>query len=254
MPTTDCDYIIVGSGAGGGPLAANLARAGFSVLLLEAGGDPCADSGDTGRFMYEVPIFHGLSTEYRECAWDYFVRHYSDTARQKLDSKYRPEEDGIWYPRAGALGGCTTHNAMITVLPSDDDWNRIAQMTGDDTWKADHMHQYFQRLENCQYVPRPGGLSYMLERAKEWLEASGAVQIWGRLPGLKLSAGQHQAGTCRMGDDPRTSVVDAWGRVHGHDNLLVADASLHVTNGGFNPVLTIMALAFRVADHLVQFW
>ena len=57
-----------------------------------------------------------------------------------------------------------------------------------------------------------------------------------------------------MGDDPHTSVADAWGRVHGHDNLLVADGSLNVTNGGFNPVLTIMAMAFRVADHLAQSW
>src|SRR5207302_6761460 len=76
MPA-DCDYIVVGSGAGGGPLAANLARAGFSVLLLEAGGDPCTQD-ETGRLMYEVPIFHGLATEYPECQWDYFVRHYSD--------------------------------------------------------------------------------------------------------------------------------------------------------------------------------
>jgi choline dehydrogenase-like flavoprotein len=96
--------------------------------------------------------------------------------------------------------------------------------------------------------------AFMLERAKDWLAASDAVRVWGRLPGLKLSAGQHQAGTCRMGHDPRVSVVDAWGRVHGHDNLFVADASLHVTNGGFNPVLTIMALAFRVAERVVHAW
>jgi choline dehydrogenase-like flavoprotein len=94
----------------------------------------------------------------------------------------------------------------------------------------------------------------MLARAQEWLTASGAVRVWGRLPRLKLSAGQHQAGTCRMGLDPRTSVTDAWGRVHGHDNLFVADGALHVTNGGFNPVLTILALAFRVAGHVVQQW
>jgi choline dehydrogenase-like flavoprotein len=110
------------------------------------------------------------------------------------------------------------------------------------------------RLSGATHPETLRTTAFMLERAKEWLEASGAVQIWGRLPGLKLSAGQHQAGTCRMGDDPRTSVVDAWGHVHGHDNLLVADGSLHVTNGGFNPVLTIMALAFRISDHLVQAW
>lgn len=65
-----------------------------------------------------------------------------------------------------------------------------------------------------------------------------------------LSGGQHQAGTCRMGDDPGASVTDRWGRVHGHENLYVMDGSVHVTNGGFNPVLTILALAYRAAEHL----
>jgi choline dehydrogenase-like flavoprotein len=95
---------------------------------------------------------------------------------------------------------------------------------------------------------------FMHERACEWLRAAGAVEVWGSTPGLYLSGGQHQAGTCRMGDDPRTSVVDRWGRVHGHANLFVADASVHVTNGGFNPVLTVLALAFRTAERIVQGW
>ncbi len=162
MGSGDFDYIVVGSGAGGGPLAANLARAGFTVLLMEAGNDSCEASG-LGRYMYEVPIFHGLSTEYRECAWDYFVRHYSDSAKQKLDSKFISEKDGVWYPRAGTLGGCTAHNAMITVIPRDGDWNYIAQLTGDDSWKADKMGQYFERLENCQYVAQPGTVKYDAE-------------------------------------------------------------------------------------------
>jgi choline dehydrogenase-like flavoprotein len=57
-----------------------------------------------------------------------------------------------------------------------------------------------------------------------------------------------------MGDDPTTSVTDRWSRVHGHDNLYLADGSVHVTNGGFNPVLTIMALAFRAAEHAAEAW
>jgi choline dehydrogenase-like flavoprotein len=78
--------------------------------------------------------------------------------------------------------------------------------------------------------------------------------VWGDPPGLHLSGGQHQAGTCRMGDDPQTSVVDRWCKVHGHDNLYIADGSVHTTNGGFNPVLTIMALAFRTASHIAESW
>jgi choline dehydrogenase-like flavoprotein len=54
-----------------------------------------------------------------------------------------------------------------------------------------------------------------------------------------------------MGTDPRTSVTDPHGRVWGHDNLFVSDGGLNPTNGGFNPVLTIMALAFRNSEHLL---
>jgi choline dehydrogenase-like flavoprotein len=89
-------------------------------------------------------------------------------------------------------------------------------------------------------------------RAEEWLKASGAKTIWSYPSQLGLSGGQHQAGTCRMGNDPHSSVTDSWGRVHGHENLFVMDSSIHVTNGGFNPVLTIMALAFRNASHLAS--
>lgn len=88
------------------------------------------------------------------------------------------------------------------------------------------------------------------ERAAEWLRAAGAreVVVYGPPPADRASAGQHQAGTCRMGADPRTSVTDPEGRVWGHDNIRVADASVHVTNGGVNPVLTVFANAFRVMD------
>ena len=89
-------------------------------------------------------------------------------------------------------------------------------------------------------------------RAQEWLQASGATETWMFPPAGPFGAGQHQAGTCRMGDDPATSVTDPWGRVHGHDNLWVMDASLHVTNGGFNPVLSVYALALRAAEKLAQ--
>ena len=95
--------------------------------------------------------------------------------------------------------------------------------------------------------------SFLADRAADWLMASGSntvvrMDAKGRPRGP--SGGQHQAGTARMGEDPATSVCDAWGRVWGHDNLVIADASVHVTNGGVNPVLTVMALAYRHADHL----
>lgn len=97
---------------------------------------------------------------------------------------------------------------------------------------------------------------FMTAKAREWLEASGATAVFSALPGgagpSGPSAGQHQAGTCRMGTDPQNSVTDPLGKVWGHDNLWVADGSLHVTNGGVNPVLTILANSLRVADRLVD--
>jgi choline dehydrogenase-like flavoprotein len=105
-------------------------------------------------------------------------------------------------------------------------------------------------LSGTQHPETVRTAEFIRARAQEWLTAAGATQIWSHPTSLYLSAGQHQAGTCRMGHDPQTSVTDPFGRVHGHDNLFIADASLHVTNGGFNPVLTIMALSFRIAEHI----
>jgi choline dehydrogenase-like flavoprotein len=59
-------------------------------------------------------------------------------------------------------------------------------------------------------------------------------------------------GTARMGDDPETSVVDRWGRMHELDNVHVADGSVFASSGGFNPTLTIMALSLRMARHLAS--
>jgi len=108
------------------------------------------------------------------------------------------------------------------------------------------------RLSGTTHPATVEAAEFMRERGEQWLRASGCEKVWSTQPGLILSGRQHQAGTCRMGNDPATSVTDEWGRVHGHNNLFVIDGSLHVTNGGFNPVLTIMALAFRSAEYIAQ--
>lgn len=147
----DCEYIVVGSGAGGGTLAARLAEAGRKVLLLEAGGDALRLTGSGLPENYEVPAFHALASENDALKWDFFVRHYGSDERQKQDPKFTVERDGVLYPRAGTLGGCTAHNAMIFVYPHNDDWNQIAELTGDGSWSARNMWQYFERMENCRH-------------------------------------------------------------------------------------------------------
>lgn len=61
---------------------------------------------------------------------------------------------------------------------------------------------------------------------------------------------RHHQGTCRMGRDPKTSVVDPNLRVHGHPNLYVCGSEVFVTGGSMQPCLTIVALAHRLADHI----
>lgn len=77
----------------------------------------------------------------------------------------------------------------------------------------------------------------------------GRVLFLTREPEINLG---HGCGSLRMGADPATSVTDAQGRVHGTDNLWVADASVFASSMGVNPSLTIAALALRQADHLVS--
>jgi choline dehydrogenase len=158
------EYVIVGSGPGGGPLAARLAIAGHKVLLIDAGDDQGA------ALEQQVPALNLASTEYEPMRWDYFVNHYSNTTRQKKDSKmsYKtPSGDvyvglsppknsvplGIVYPRAGTLGGCGSHNALITIYPHKSDWSYIATLTGDSSWSPTNMRKYFARMEKADYIP-----------------------------------------------------------------------------------------------------
>jgi choline dehydrogenase-like flavoprotein len=86
-------------------------------------------------------------------SWSYYVRHYASDEQQRRDPKFVAARDGVLYPRAGTLGGCTAHNAMITVYPHNADWDAIADLIDDASWRADAMRGYFERLENCRYRP-----------------------------------------------------------------------------------------------------
>jgi choline dehydrogenase len=133
------------------------------VLLIEAGDD----QGDT--VQESIPSFFAAASEYEPMSWDFYVRHYGNSSREALNQKATyetadgeryigldpPENStlkGIWYPRTGTLGGCGAHNALITVYPHESDWNNIATITGDSSWDADNMRQYFKALEHNDYI------------------------------------------------------------------------------------------------------
>ncbi|HSD67648.1 MAG TPA: GMC family oxidoreductase [Vicinamibacteria bacterium] len=188
--SADCEYVVVGSGAGGGTLAARLAEEGRSVVLLEAGGEaPRPEAGAPGAERlpedYEVPAFHMFGSENPAMRWDFFVRHYADDARQRRDDKYREEwegrrVDGVYYPRAGTLGGCTAHNAMILMYPHNADWDALAEATGDPSWSASAMRRHFVKLERCRHRPVHRWLSKLgLDRTLHgwdgWLQTEKAI-------------------------------------------------------------------------------
>jgi choline dehydrogenase-like flavoprotein len=83
------------------------------------------------------------------------------------------------------------------------------------------------------------------DKAVEMMHASGAKKVR-----VGLRYGAHAMGGCRMGDDPRTSVVNSFGQAHDVRNLFVCDTSVFVTSSGVNPTLTAMALASRSAEHI----
>jgi choline dehydrogenase-like flavoprotein len=93
-------------------------------------------------------------------------------------------------------------------------------------------------------------LEHSLARGTEILKAAGAYDVVATAP--MRHAGWHLMGTARMGTDPKTSVVNEWGRAHDVKNLFIVDGSIFVTSGGVNPTSTIQALALYIADTMKQ--
>lgn len=143
--TQTYDYIVVGSGPGGGVAASQLAIAGNSVLLIEAGKDDTQDpTSYIAAISYPGPA---------DARWAFFV-NTSSSMEQSL--KYRfltwtlsdgsywvgsgdkaPKDaklNGVYYPRGATLGGSAVINAMGTILPNDANWDDIADITDDDSW------------------------------------------------------------------------------------------------------------------------
>lgn len=158
------EYVIVGSGPGGGTLASRLAQANHSVLLIDAGDD------QRSNIDYQVPAFQARVTQDPLLQWNFFVRQFSNDTKAHASNKAvwaTPDRGeyvgrnpptgstyrGILYPRAGTLGGCFSHHALISVTPQEDDWNNLQAVTGDSSWAPSSMRKYFIKLERNQYLP-----------------------------------------------------------------------------------------------------
>lgn len=141
------------------------------------------------------------------------------------------------YPRTMFVNGHTTslpvESNTITLDPDvRDDWGLPAlRMT---------------------YRDHPDDLAtmrFMQDRSLEIAQAAGATRTW-RYPIQESTVTAHLLGTCRMGTDPASSVIDPDHRTHDVPNLFVCDGSSLVTSGRGQPTMTIMALAFRAAERI----
>jgi choline dehydrogenase-like flavoprotein len=103
--------------------------------------------------------------------------------------------------------------------------------------------------------PHPNDLAmgrWVVDRCAEILEAAGAKKVWRAYVNRITGNCSHQHGTTRMGNDPNSSVVDKYCRSHEVENLYVVDGGPFPNSTGANPTLSIMANAWRVADHIVR--
>ena len=203
-----------------------------------------ADGGPRGSTM--------LSQEFYE----------TDTARGFLRGYDMQVTGGTTAPLAAALGGLQGSSVSWGANHHKEFRERFGHTIGMTLMTEDLPEEHNQVtldpvLTDSHGIPAPKldyrvsentskMLDHAVERGREVLEASGAIEVLATK--LRRNAGWHLLGTARMGSDPKTSVVDRWGRAHDVPNLLVIDGSIFTTSACINPTSTIEALALRTAD------
>jgi len=174
---------------------------------------------------------------------------------------------------------CTLPIEFAQVRPPDaPGWGKAHK-----DFQRQYFHRYLHLGSNCQALPQEANCvdldphvrdawgmpvarithswgnidfqiaDFVMDKGEQLLKEAGAIKTW-RGGNGRGGVNDHQNGTCRMGSDPKTSVVSRYCQSHDIDNLFVTDGSVLVTDGGFNPCLTIQAVAFSAADFIKREW
>lgn len=139
---------------------------------------------------------------------------------------------------------CAAFDGHTTSLP---------QSTNNVTLDPNYQDDFGRPAIRCTYTDHPDDLATMRwfrDKSLELMEAAGATNISGSYPETGQTGNVHLLGTCRMGADSVTSVINSDHRAHDVENLFLCDGSSLVTGGRGQPTMTIMALAFRAADRI----
>ncbi len=205
-----------------------------------------------GRFdqpvrMYKAPPAHALTEEFYETnPKNDFARGYAIQTvgplpvafgKQMLAAKkawgWGLRKEMMDYNHWSAFG------LLGEILPWDDNTVTLSEDT--DRFGLPVAHVTFNLHDNDKKL-----IKAARKKTEEVMEAAGAMEV------VQEARYAHLVGACRMGSDPRTSVVDKFGRTHDIANLFVCDGSVFPTQGSANPGLTIQALAARTADYLIS--
>ncbi len=146
-----------------------------------------------------------------------------------------------WFTHSAAAYGHTTSLPVATNSVSLDPDLK-------DAWGLPTLRTTFKEHEHDMRLYK-----FFQERAKELLGAAGAQKVYADPIPDDPGSAVHLLGTARMGNDPKSSVVDKFHRAHDVKNLFIVDGSSFVTSGRGQPTMTIQTLAFRAADHIAQF-
>ncbi|WP_369216819.1 GMC oxidoreductase [Streptomyces flavofungini] len=251
--TTTYDYVIIGGGTAGSVLAARLSEDPACRVCVVEGGP--SDVGDDRVLK---------------------LRNWINLLGGEFDYGYTTEEQPrgnshILHSRARVLGGCSSHNTLISFLPFPQDLQEWVA-AGCAGWGPETILPYRARLRNTIV---PVGAADRNAIAKDFVDglriarevaAADPLREWllrEVAPGPEVTSDAdlseygrraahtvyHPAGTCKMGaeDDP-TAVVDPELRLRGHDGLRVVDASVFPTMPTINPMVTVLLAAERAAD------
>ena len=143
----------------------------------------------------------------------------------------------------GSAFSCT---CMGEVLPRFENHVRINKDVKDD-FGIPVLH-FQARYSDNEFNMAKDAIETMSEvcRGCDWEVLASHEQMFP--PGYSI----HELGTCRMGDNPKTSVLNKWNQSHDIKNLFVVDGSSFVTGGSQNPTMTIVSLSMRASEYLAE--